>query len=1050
MSARRRKTQFTAEIDKYGYIVVLWGTKKEISGEVIPEKRLSFDQSIIVDGIIINVTAEDGVFPKEAALSAVRIPSEKIETELKEGRKKDQNIAASYTFDIKILDKEGNELQPTDEQKVRVSFTAGEVADKNLETQIYHISDEGTVENLEVNVIEDTAFVSADGFSLYTVEFTYDKLQYVLEGDSSVRLSLILEVLGLYGEVTDVLCSNTDLFTAEQFDGDWTVSALQPFTSEEWMTVRINDVIYKIIVTDNPSNPASTPRITYEGQVVDSITYRGVTINAVYRPYRASDATDGTYGCFVLCTNFYSRIYGISVTNMWTTSSVPQASKGYFTETRSPRKGDIIRFNKNGPHWALVKSVNGSTVTLIQQNYWYNNFTCAQVGVTVDASDTSVSFFRYSGWLPDNDIPSSPAVPDGDYLIVNTAHNGTSFYYVDIEGTALPAANHTNVILTGPVQGTLPDYDAWTLKYTDGYYTITQKGTDMALDVAGGSAADNANVQVYSLNNSDAQKWSITYNEKNGYSIRAKCSGKLLDAVDGGKSNGTNIHQYTENGSDDQSWLLIPYKPTQTLQNGRYILLSGVNSSYELDVPGDTGNVDNGLALQLWDDSVPSKYNSFDITSLSDGYYKIIHAASGKAVEIPGGSSLQSKRLALYDDNGSMAQKWAITQHGSDEGYVLRPFCSGYAMDLAGAVTSNGRSVAQYQFNWSNAQKWFFVKAEHSVTYNANGGFGAPAAQTKYYKEVLTLSSEAPARYGYVFKGWAETSGAAAATYLPGTTFSEEKDITLYAVWEKNTQDPIELFICHLYSTCLDREADEGGLEYWKGRINSGTSKGIGLAGSFVFSKEFTSKNYCNEHFVAQLYPALMGREADDGGLAFWVGKLESGVTREAMVNSFTSSNEYKSLCSDAGIELGPQLKDTDFGAKKGIGTKPYGPCAVCGAETKVVQFAERMYTECMKRPADTGGLAYWSKGLYEQTITGKSILNSFFLSSEMKNMGLANQEYVRRIYKTMLDRDPDTGGLNYWTGRLDNGANPTVVINGFIDSKEFSKICEDYGIQRK
>lgn len=257
-------------------------------------------------------------------------------------------------------------------------------------------------------------------------------------------------------------------------------------------------------------------------------------------------------------------------------------------------------------------------------------------------------------------------------------------------------------------------------------------------------------------------------------------------------------------------------------------------------------------------------------------------------------------------------------------------------------------------------------------------------------------------------------------------------------------------FIDRLYLTCMNRAADEGGRNFWLDLINNGSLKGIGLAGSFVFSKEFTSKNYCNEHFVRQLYPALMGREADAGGLAFWVGKLESGVTREAMVNSFTSSNEYKSLCSDAGIELGPQLKDTDFGAKKGIGTKPYGPCAVCGAETKVVQFAERMYTECMKRPADTGGLAYWSKGLYEQTITGKSILNSFFLSSEMKNMGLANQEYVRRIYKTMLDRDPDTGGLNYWTGRLDNGASPTVVINGFIDSKEFSKICEDYGIQRK
>ena len=168
------------------------------------------------------------------------------------------------------------------------------------------------------------------------------------------------------------------------------------------------------------------------------------------------------------------------------------------------------------------------------------------------------------------------------------------------------------------------------------------------------------------------------------------------------------------------------------------------------------------------------------------------------------------------------------------------------------------------------------------------------------------------------------------------------------------------------------------------------------------------------------------------------------------MVNSFTSSNEYKELCSNAGIELGTRLKDTDFGARQGVGTKPYGPCAVCGHKTKVVQFAERMYTVCLGRAAETKGLAYWSKGLYEQTITGKSILEFFFLSDEIKGKNLTNREYVRRIYKAMLDRDPDSGGWDYWEGRLNSGSNPTEVIAGFINSKEFTGICDEFGIKRK
>ena len=264
--------------------------------------------------------------------------------------------------------------------------------------------------------------------------------------------------------------------------------------------------------------------------------------------------------------------------------------------------------------------------------------------------------------------------------------------------------------------------------------------------------------------------------------------------------------------------------------------------------------------------------------------------------------------------------------------------------------------------------------------------------------------------------------------------------------------DPVEAFVKRLYTTCLGRNADPAGLSYWTGMVKNGTKKGIRLAGDFVFSKEFTEKNYCNEHFVRQLYLALMGRDpaADPSGVKYWTGVLDKGTTREALLNSFTSTAEYKKLCASAGIEPGSKISDTTYKCRQGTGTKPYGPCAVCGKKTKVVQFAERMYTECLGRAAEAGGLAYWSKGLYEKTITGRSIVESFFLSKEIKSRNLSNREYVQRIYKVMLNRRPDSGGLNYWAGRLDKGESPAVVIAGFINSTEFTRICDDYGIKRK
>lgn len=69
------------------------------------------------------------------------------------------------------------------------------------------------------------------------------------------------------------------------------------------------------------------------------------------------------------------------------------------------------------------------------------------------------------------------------------------------------------------------------------------------------------------------------------------------------------------------------------------------------------------------------------------------------------------------------------------------------------------------------------------VSYNANGGSGAPSEQTKTYGVNLTLSSTSPTRTNYNFKGWAKSSGGSVA-YQPGGTYSSNASVTLYAVWE--------------------------------------------------------------------------------------------------------------------------------------------------------------------------------------------------------------------------------------------------------------------------
>ena len=72
----------------------------------------------------------------------------------------------------------------------------------------------------------------------------------------------------------------------------------------------------------------------------------------------------------------------------------------------------------------------------------------------------------------------------------------------------------------------------------------------------------------------------------------------------------------------------------------------------------------------------------------------------------------------------------------------------------------------------------------YTVSYNANGGSGAPSSQTKTHGVNLTLSSTVPTRTNYIFQGWA-TSSTGAVQYQPGGTFTTNATTVLYAIWKQ-------------------------------------------------------------------------------------------------------------------------------------------------------------------------------------------------------------------------------------------------------------------------
>lgn len=125
---------------------------------------------------------------------------------------------------------------------------------------------------------------------------------------------------------------------------------------------------------------------------------------------------------------------------------------------------------------------------------------------------------------------------------------------------------------------------------SDGVYYIKNKNVNYALDVANGSLYGGANVQLYSLNRTNAQKWKITHDSKGYVMFQNVGSGMYLIA--GGNGDSANVYQQKQSNEYNQKWV-ITFDNNQNLH-----IISALNSTIVLDVKN--GNISNGSNIQLY------------------------------------------------------------------------------------------------------------------------------------------------------------------------------------------------------------------------------------------------------------------------------------------------------------------------------------------------------------------------------------------------------------------------------------------------------------------
>lgn len=254
-------------------------------------------------------------------------------------------------------------------------------------------------------------------------------------------------------------------------------------------------------------------------------------------------------------------------------------------------------------------------------------------------------------------------------------------------------------------------------------------------------------------------------------------------------------------------------------------------------------------------------------------------------------------------------------------------------------------------------------------------------------------------------------------------------NLTLFFVEKKPAvSSEVDKFVRRLYEIGLGRNPDSG-WQTWLDGLLQGSETGASAIRGFFLSAEFIAQGVSNRDFVRLVYLTCMDREPDEPAFSNWVAYLDQGIGRAAVLNEFIKSLEYGLICENYGITRGQMPLDPE------------------DQDILVTQFVQRLYTIILNRQPEQSGVRHWTNYLLNQSGNGKTTAYEFAFSPEFLMAGLSDTEFVTRMYRALLNREPEPTGMQDWLNEIAlNGREG--IFNGFADSPEFAQVMASYGVR--
>lgn len=258
----------------------------------------------------------------------------------------------------------------------------------------------------------------------------------------------------------------------------------------------------------------------------------------------------------------------------------------------------------------------------------------------------------------------------------------------------------------------------------NGNYQILSYYSQMAVAVENNKNANSTNVCQWFPTGGSTQEWMIVPKAEGYYSVISATGDKVLDAKGGKSADRTNIQTYTANGSNAQKFRFEkvgeidnPIIKEQKIEDGTYTICSALNEAEVLDVSG--GSLYSGANIQLYTSNNSSAQQFVIQKDLDNELYTITSKKSGMGVTYKDGILKNSTNVYQDAKFGEEGTYWRL-RHIVDDYYMIYTAESEFCMDVSAAKTADKTNIQIYTANGSKAQIFKLKKINDQTTVEQN------------------------------------------------------------------------------------------------------------------------------------------------------------------------------------------------------------------------------------------------------------------------------------------------------------------------------------------